>query len=235
MAQEAGGRAAPNSPKSAARLVRRSAQAIRARTAGLSQHRAEREALIEWARLGDRLLPFSFIERFSPLGDGAEHRVYKDQNSGLAIKATHTNRFGYSTEREGEWATPVEYLKRLAWQNFFFGDEIRIVGIAFDDEGQIEIVTSQPWVSAHPVRPNPVKEEINAYMGKFGFVSTSRDLDTPIYYCRGFGLIAIDAHDRNVIRDTAGNLVAIDLIIGPPSPERQRIIGEFLSGPPPSY
>jgi hypothetical protein len=160
--------------------------------------------------------------------------VYKDGAAEqLAIKATHANRFGYSTEREGEWASPVEYLKRLAWQNHFFGDDIRIVGVACDDEEQIEIITSQPWVSVDVKRPNPTKAEIDEYMGRAGFVSTSLDLDTPIYYIRegSIRLIAADAHDRNILRDLHGNLIAIDLVIGPPSPERQARINDFLEGP----
>ena len=52
---------APDSPKSASRFVRRSAASIRAGAQGLSQHRAEYRALIDWARQCDRLLPFTFL------------------------------------------------------------------------------------------------------------------------------------------------------------------------------
>ena len=110
---------APDSPKSASRFVRRSAASIRAGAQGLSQHRAEYRALIDWARQCDRLLPFTFIEQFDFVGEGAEH---------------------------------------------------------------------------------------------------SADL----------GLLAADAHDRNIIRDLNGRLAAIDLIIGPPSESRRSKITEFL-------
>jgi hypothetical protein len=232
MAQKAGRRAAEDSPKSAARFVRRGARAILESGERLSQYRAEYRSLIHWATAHKRLLSFDYIEQFSFVGDGAEHRVYKDdgQFRKFAIKATHPNKFGYSTLSEGGWASPVEYLKRLGWQNLIFGDDVRIIGIAYDEE-QMEVVTSQPWIDTHEFRPNPTHEEIEVYMGKFGFVSTSIDRDTPLYYSAAHGLVAGDAHDRNVVRDFAGNLVAIDLVIGPPGEALWRKIDEFLNGP----
>ena len=232
MAQEKQRRSAEDSPKSAARFVRRGAQAIRASGTGVSQYRAEKQAVAAWAVEHGRLLPYSYIEQFTFIGDGAEHRVYKkDDGSSVAIKATHCNRFGHSTLEEGQTATPLEYLKRLAWQNFFFGDDIRILGVFHDEEGQMEIITSQPWISVHEERPNPTTEEIDIYMGLFGFVSTSLDLDAPIYYNSRYGLVAGDANDRNVIRDYEGNLTAIDVVIGPPGEKLRARIDEFLNGP----
>ncbi|MGA3172123.1 MAG: hypothetical protein ABSE62_14040 [Chthoniobacteraceae bacterium] len=232
MAQKAGRRATEDSPKSAARFIRAGARAILARGERISQHRAEYRALIEWAdHLGKRL-PFNYIEQFSFVGDGAEHRVYKDDGNlrQFAIKATHPNKFGYSTRAEFEWATPVEYLKRLAWQNHIFGDDIRMIGVAYED-AQMEVVTSQPWIDVHEIRPNPTFEEIEQYMARFGFISTSFDRDTPLYFSRAHGLVAADAHDRNVLRDFNGNLIAIDLVIGPPGPHIRQKIDEFLNGP----
>lgn len=232
MAQKADRRPAEDSPKSAARYVRRGAQAIRESGARISQYRAEKQAVVDWATARGRLLPFSYIEQFSFIGDGAEHRVYKSEAAvRVAIKATHCNRFGHSTLEEGKTATPVQYLKRLAWQNYFFGDDIRIIGVCYDEEDQMEIVTSQPWISVHRERPNPTSEEIDIYMGRFGFVSTSFDLDTPLYYSADYGLVVGDATDRNVIRDHEGNLTAIDVVIGPPGEKLRQAIDEFQNGP----
>ena len=159
MDQEERRPAEENTPRAAARFLRGSAASIRARDPGVSQYRAEYQALIDWARESQRLLPFSYIERFAFIGDGAEHRVYKDGTEGCAIKSTHPNKLGYSTYDEGRWATPSEYLTRLGWQNLLFGDDLRIVGVAYED-GQMEVVTSQPWIDVHPIRPNPSKEEV---------------------------------------------------------------------------
>ncbi|CAN5766458.1 hypothetical protein BH09VER1_BH09VER1_45550 [soil metagenome] len=170
---------AQDSPATAASVLRRSAQAIRKSAKGLGQHRAEYLALIDWAKSSDLILPFEYIEQFSFIGDGAEHRVYKDDaQQKLAIKATHANRFGYSTEFEG-WATPIEYLRRLAAQNSIFGDDLKIIGVIYS-EGHVEIVTSQPWISVHKTLPNPRQDEIDIYMGDFGFQALSFDLDTPL-------------------------------------------------------
>jgi|GEM_PF-1336788 len=231
MVEKESRRAANNSPQSAANFVRRSAQAIRARTEGISQYRAERLALVEWAHTVGRALDHTYIEQFKFVGEGAEHRVYRDDTiENLAIKATLSNRFGYSTFREDLGASPLDYLRRLGAQNAIFGDDMRLIGVFYSGDAEcpehIEIVTSQPWISVHPELPNPTQEEIDIYMGGFGFQSTSFNLDTPIYYSEKLGLVAADAHDRNVLRDHAGNLVAIDLLIGPPS---QRMLKEFQS------
>lgn len=142
MAKETVGRSAASAINATARYVRRSAQTIRARGARIgepiNERFSERLALSEWAALTGKQLGFDYVEQFKPIGAGAEHRVYHDQEHGLAIKATHTNRFGHSTYGEGFQATPSEYLRRLAWCNLLFGDEYRILGIAFDEEQQIE-------------------------------------------------------------------------------------------------
>lgn len=164
MAKETVGRSAASAINATARYVRRSAQAIRTRGARvgepISERLSERLALSEWAALTGKHLGFDYVEQFKAIGAGAEHRVYHDQAHGLAIKATHTNRFGHSTYGEGFQATPSEYLRRLAWCNLLFGDEYRILGVAFDEEQQIEIVCSQPWIASHPIRPVPFEAKL---------------------------------------------------------------------------
>ena len=172
----------------------------------------------EWAALNGKRIPFAYVEQFTPIGSGAEHRVYHDQARGLAVKATHTNRFGHSTFGEGAQATPTEYLRRLAWCNLLFGDEYTIIGIAFDEEQQIEIVCSQPWIVSHPIRPVPFDHEIDLYFQGFGFLRSPLNPDAPVFYHLGFDLIVADAHDTNILRDAEGHLAAIDVVVGPPGP-----------------
>jgi hypothetical protein len=222
MDQETGGRSAASAINATARYVRRSAQAIRTRGERIGEpigvRHSERLALSEWAALNGRQLSFSYIEQFRPVGSGAEHRVYHDQARGLAIKATHTNRFGHSTYGEGVQATPSEYLRRLAWCNLLFGDAYAIIGIAFDDEQQIEVVCSQPWIVSHPIRPVPFENEIDSYFHGFGFLRSPLNPDAPVFYHLGFNLIVTDAHDNNILRDSNGNLAAIDVVVGTPGP-----------------
>jgi hypothetical protein len=229
MPEKAHRRVATDSPQSAARFVRRIAEGILAGSARVSRFRAEYEALAEWARAYQRVLPFGFIEKFRFIGDGAEHRVYKnDADVAHAIKATRPNTFGYSVAREGAWAKPLEYLKRLAWQNHFFGDDTRLVGVAFDEE-QMEIVTSQPWISSHLERPNPTLAEIDDLMNSVGFLRPAAGLPVPIYLHHRWQLVVADAHDRNIIRDRAGHLCPIDVVIGRPADE---LFARLRSAPP---
>ena len=222
MAKETVGRSAASAINATARYVRRSAQTIRARGARIgepiNERFSERLALSEWAALTGKQLGFDYVEQFKPIGAGAEHRVYHDQEHGLAIKATHTNRFGHSTYGEGFQATPSEYLRRLAWCNLLFGDEYRILGIAFDEEQQIEIVCSQPWIVSHPIRPVPFESEIDLYFQGFGFLRSPLNPEAPVFYHLGFNLIVADAHDTNILRDSDGNLAAIDVVVGTPGP-----------------
>lgn len=149
MVEKESRRAERNSPQSAASFVRRSAQAIRARTEGISQYRAERRAHVEWAHTLGRALDHTYIEQFKFVGEGAEHRVYRDDAiCNLAIKATSSNRFGYSTFREDLGASPLDYLRRLGAQNAIFGDDMRLIGVFNSGDPEcpehIEVVTSQP-------------------------------------------------------------------------------------------
>ena len=78
MAKNTGRGASSDAPGSAARFVRRGAEAIQLRDAHAGRHHAEYLALVEWARVGGRLLGSSFLDRFAYKGFGAEHRVYYD-------------------------------------------------------------------------------------------------------------------------------------------------------------
>lgn len=217
----------PDSPQSAGNFISRSAEAIRARGKGVSQYRAEYQALIQWAGLRNALLPFDYTNRYKVIGSGAEHRVYYDESRSLAIKATHTNRFGYSTLQEGKGASPLEYLSRLRFQNLIFGDDIKIVGVSHED-GQLELVTSQPWITADRKNPTPTKIETDEYFAAFGFASISDDPTLAIYYGERFDLVVADAHNQNILRDKDGNLSVIDVVIGAPGRQLNKLIEKHL-------
>ena len=223
MAKETSRRVADDSPKSAANFIRRSSQAVRARREGVGAHRSERLALIEWAELLGKRLPFSHVEKFRRVAEGAEHVVFHDLERALAVKATHVNRFGHSVYGEGAQATPVEYLRRLGWHNLLFGDDIRIEGVAFDEE-QIQVFTSQPWITAHREFPLPAQTEIDEFFAQIGFRKFMFAPDVPLYFRPEMGLLVADAHDRNVLRSESGRLVPIDVVIGKPGPDLLRRI-----------
>ena len=228
MAQEGSASSASNAPRAAANYVRRSAEAIRAGKQAVGEQislmRAERAALCRWAELNGKKIPFDFVERFKAIGSGAEHRVYHDQQSGLAIKATRTNSFGHSVFAQDVIATPSEYLRRLAWSNLLLGDEFRILGIAFDEE-QIEIVSAHKWIEGHAKRPVPSEDEIAEYFQRFGFARCGSNPDSPLFYNPELRLLLADSHDTNVIRNVDGDCVAIDVVIGYPGPRMRGELG----------
>ena len=236
MAQERSASSASDAPRAAANYVRRSAEAIRAREQAvgkpISLMRAERAALCRWAEVNGKKIPFDFVEQFKAIGSGAEHRVYHDQRSGLAIKATRTNSFGHSVFAWDVIATPSEYLRRLAWSNLVLGDEFRVLGVAFDEE-QIEIVSAHKWIEGHENRPVPTEDEIAEYFQRFGFARCGSNPDAPLFYNLGLGLLLADAHDTNVIRNVDGDCVAIDVVIGYPGPRMRselQLPGLAISG-----
>jgi len=118
----------------------------------------------------------------------------------------------------GRQASPAEYLRRLDWNNQIFGDDFRIIGVAFD-KAQIEIVCSQPWITAHPERSVPTDEEIESYFARFGFLRVALNPDAPLFFHERLHLLVADAHDQNILRDREGELSPIDIVIGRPGPE----------------
>jgi hypothetical protein len=231
MAKETGRRATSDAPKSAANYVRRGAAAIQSRDASAvptTRARAEYLALIDFATRFGKVLPSNCVDGFRYQGYGAEHRVYHDFERKRAVKVTHPNTFGHCPYGPGVRALPTEYFYRMAWCNVILGDDFKFHGIIVDGE-QLEIVTSHPWISAHPFREHPERVEIDAYFQKFEFVPRSSDPNAPIYYNDRSGLVILDAHDTNVIRDEAGILFAIDVVIGRPGPDLKRSVEEFVA------
>lgn len=226
MAQKRSERPPANTPTAAAHYVRTSADAVRARGERVGEpvslDKSERLALCEWATLNDKRVSFGFVSEFDPIGSGAEHRVYHDKKRGLAVKATHTNRFGHSVFARDTLATASEYLRRLAWSNVLLGDEFQILGVAFDEE-QIEIVSAHKWIEGNTDRSAPFDEEIEQYLNRFGFTRLS-GIDVPLFY-HPLGLLLADAHEANVIRDRNGDCVAIDVVIGTPGPRMRAELG----------
>ncbi len=191
---------------------------MRKRSPALGLRAAELLALAEWAASGNRILQWSCLDGLRRVSSGAEHVVFFDEAGRQAVKLTHPGEFGHSPRGPGIKAVPTEYFERLHYQNSIFGDDIRIHGILDDGEGHIEVVTTQPWITANDERPNPTSLEIEAFFKEHSFELVPLNPDAPLFYSLKLGLIAADAHDQNVLRDVDGNLVPIDIVIGIPGP-----------------
>lgn len=146
---------------------------------------------------------------------GQEHRVLDLDPHYL--KATYSGQFGFTVVAGSVYpglaaATPAEYLTRLHIGNKAFGDDWRLEGVGFEN-GRLVVFTSQPTVVGEAASP----AEIIAFMerrrlmllngvalGQSGALSFYRDLDQ---------LAAFDAHPANVLKDEAGVILPIDLIL----------------------
>ncbi|HSY54656.1 MAG TPA: hypothetical protein VK785_09425 [Opitutaceae bacterium] len=229
--------ATPNSLISAANYVKRSSRAILARGgdgARTGTTTIQRNCLIEWFKYRHEILAGNFCRQFHYFGEGAEHLVYFDLENLRAIKSTHPNQFGHSVAYEGARATPLEYLRRLVYHNWFFGDDIRLLGAIIGDD-HLEIITSQPWITAHQTTPQASEAQIIQYFAGIRFRKSQIYPAGALFYSSHFNLVAADAHSRNVLVSDAGDIVAIDVVIGRPGqPLEERLRREFPKDTPDS-
>jgi hypothetical protein len=140
-----------------------------------------------------------------------------DTEGGHAFKLTHDGRFGHCLRDEGTVATPFDYLRRLAWHNELFGDDILLHG-PLEGSAGLRLVTSQPWIVANAERLSPTQEEIDAYLGAFGFRRSAAYPEGFIYFNAAAGLVIGDAQPTNLLLDEDGNIRPIDLVIAEPEP-----------------
>ncbi len=95
----------------------------------------------------------------------------------------------------------------------------------------MEVVTSQPWIYADRVRPPATDEEIRDYFQAIGFLESRLYDAGGFFYHPGFNVIAADAHSRNVLVSSDGNIHPIDIVMGRPGPMlRPRLLREFGLG-----
>jgi hypothetical protein len=120
---------------------------------------SQRDLLYEYLHTRGEILTDGYCRSLHHFGGGAEHEVYFDLENRRAVKVTRSNNYGWSVAYEGAHATPFEYLRRLIYQSWFFGDAIVLVG-AIGSEGHMAVVTSQPWIDADRVRPPASDEQI---------------------------------------------------------------------------
>ncbi|MDR1284262.1 MAG: hypothetical protein LBK99_26105 [Opitutaceae bacterium] len=224
------------SPDTAAHDIRTSAVAILGRGEKRSLFGAQRQALVQWGCKNGCILQHAFLEPLKGIGVGAEHTVYHDASTGLAIKVTHPDRFGNSVSKVGapEGASPVEYLERLHYQNKIFGDDIRVIGL-FSDGNSVSVITSQRWIQTDRDTPPPGQAVIDSYLAGIGFMRSPAFPGGYIYYNPVLNLIIMDVQPPNILLTSPGILVPIDVVIGKPCPTLEIQLRGAIPGvtPPP--
>lgn len=173
--------------------------------------------LEDWFKSRGLCVPKSALE-CGFVGAGAEHETYFDAIGGVAVKVTHDGRFGHCLRYEGAVATPFDYLRRLAWHNELFGDDILLHG-PLERSAGLRLVSSQTWISSNPAKLSPTQAEIDAFLAEFGFTRSQAYPDGFIYFNEASGLVLGDAQPANLLRDVTGVIRPIDIVISEPAPE----------------
>ena len=154
--------------------------------------------------------PFSVAQvaklrlRSSP--GGAEHEVFlppfKRAVSGARVfKITKSPRWGLKT------ATPLEYLRRMQRLSDDAGVDVKVEGIACEDNTP-KLVTSMDYV----VGVHPSSGQLHDLLSAMGW-DTAYDPDGLLAYKhKESGTLMRDAHPKNLILTPTGKLVPIDVI-----------------------
>lgn len=182
------------------------------------RRRQERD-LLAWARESGSLIATADFPADLRAG-GEEHRIATPPDFSRYWKFTHPGRCGFTVvsgeetgfEAELTNALPLEYLHRLQLQNSLFNDAVRLEGVALEGE-RLVLVTSQPTILGQPIE----QAEMLAFMAKLWFhplhglflgrpgaLAFYRDLDETA---------AFDAHPGNFVKDDAGVVLPIDLVL----------------------
>jgi hypothetical protein len=144
---------------------------------------------------------------------GDEHDVWLDTELYRAVKVTKTFAMKHGL---------ASYVRRVAKVNATFDDDITVEGWLLDHAGQVQVVTSQPWVHGRP----STTVEMDDLMRRKGFLKAMdgiwhRDQDD-LWMGDVFNdPKEVDGKQRcNVITDPTGHVAVIDAIV-PQLSERQ--------------
>lgn len=177
---------------------------------------SELDTLAIWFAKERCFVDENWLAGFSAVSSGAEHEVFFDPDSQLAIKVTRPGAFGHTVVGPGLSALPSEYLTRWVLHNQLFGESVRLLGALQNDSG-FQLVISQVWIASRLDYPTASEQEIESYFEELGFQKVSH-LEVPAFFNAELDLVILDAQPHNVLKDDAGNLVPIDVVIGQPSP-----------------
>jgi len=160
----------------------------------------------------------------SYFAEGGEHIAYLDEARKNVIKITKYTAgytFGFNDDGTGlaaVFATPRDYLRRIAITNERFGDTIKILGIIPIAKHAWSIVHSQPYYGSE--RPFP--KAVHRYMRSLGFQRVDPEIisgftkGSPTYYHKEENVISGDCKPDNFRVLESGSLMPIDIISAQP-------------------
>jgi hypothetical protein len=112
----------------------------------------------------------------------------------------------------------LDYLTRIKLCNSLFETEWRLEGVWLD-RNEVRIVTSQRFI----VGNNTPVEKITAFMLARQFEERVVG-EKRVYYRAGDNLVVADLHEQNVLTTSSGKLVPIDVIIGKPGADLEKVL-----------
>jgi len=155
---------------------------------------------------------------------GSEHNCRYLQGRGLFAKVTKSNRAGWRVDFEEMrlgTATPLQYLRRLSLVNFYFGDDIRFVGLEDGpDPYETRVSTTQPSLAPLVGKPvHPSTDVLKQSLESFGFEmldpSSLQHLlgEAESIHFRRDNLWLFDVRPHNFVTDGRGRCIPIDVIV----------------------
>lgn len=166
------------------------AQRLHAETESIRAWAAEQGWLIESVSLS------SLADDQEELEGASEHDVILDRASGRVLKMTKPPNFGARGEASA-------YLAKVLACERLLGMDWRFEGVVESAQG-LHFVTSQTFIKGHAA----ARDEIAGWFAALGFLPSGNDC-----YQRADGVMVADARPDNVLRDSEGNLFAIDVHI----------------------
>jgi hypothetical protein len=192
-----------------ARIVGASSRAIQAAQPGTSAWNAEEQAIresssIPWYDIGALEAPATIA---------SEHFVWFQD--GMVFKATAYGRFGHSIDKGPGKATPLEYLRRIAASNEAFNDSATIVGKFENEDGSLGLIHAQDFIEQNPAgASHATPEQLIHFLESLGFFPSEGHFSKyEVWAHADLGIEIADFHSGNVILNSEGMVVPIDIVV----------------------
>lgn len=186
-----------------------SCRAIQASQPGTSAWDAEEQAIRECS-----IIPWYDIRAFeTPATIASEHLIWFQD--GVVFKATAYGRFGHSINNGPGNATPLEYLRRIAASNEAFHDSATIIGKFENEDGRLGLIHAQDFIEQNPEKPVQAEpRQLVSFLESLGFFPAEGHFSQyEIWANADLGIEIADFHAGNIIVDTEGSIVPIDIVV----------------------
>jgi hypothetical protein len=192
-----------------ARIVGASSRSIQAAQPSTSSWNAEEQTIRD-----EKSIPWRNLGKFGPPDTiASEHLVWFQD--GVVFKATAYGRFGHSIDKGPGKSTPLEYLRRIAASNEAFDDSATIVGKFENENGSLGLIHTQDFIEQNPLgASHATPNQLIHFLESLGFfLSEGHFAKYEIWANADLGIEVADFHSGNVIVNSEGMVVPIDILV----------------------